>query len=160
MIAIFNGCTKGEDGKAGSSNVTSTTFNIATWAYRSPYYYADLNVPGLTIDNINSVGVMVYFNATSNNNIWSALPYTQYNSPSNYFMGFVTKIDEAAKGVVVVNWFYDSSLSSGDDPNTFYSNIVKFKVVVIPPSAKSLKSNSNINYKNYNEVREAFDLKD
>ncbi len=154
FITVFNSCKKGETGtpgKDGSANVTSYTYSVPSWTYSSPYYFVNLSVPSITADNISTAGVMAYFNTTGNQ--WFALPYTQYHSPSNYYMGFTTGISN-----VQITWVYDSSLSSGDDPNTFYATKVLYKVVVIPPSAKSLKP--NVDYNNYNEVKAAFNLKD
>lgn len=106
---------------------------------------------GSTTDNLNSAAIMVYF--TTGNNKWTAVPFTQYNSPSNYFMGFNTSV-----GNVQVTWIYDSSLSSGDSPNTYYGVTVQCKVVVIPKAAKDAHPNVDLN--NYSEVKETFDLKD
>jgi len=94
---------------------------------------------------------MVYFSTTGSS--WIAIPYTQYNSPYNYFMGFST-----SAGNVQVTWVYDTSLSSGSDPTTYYGANVLYKVIVVPPSAKILKP--NVDYKNYEEVKDAFGLKD
>ncbi len=154
LIILFNSCKKntaGPAGKDGSANVTSTVFNASSWTYSSPYYYINLNVPELTSSNINSAAVMVYF--SKSNGSWIAIPYTQYNLPSNYFMGFSSTI-----GNVQVTWFYDSSLSSGSNPNIFYGVTINLKVVVIPPAM--IKLYPNIDLKNYNEVKETFNLKD
>lgn len=154
LTTVFNSCEKGETGipgKDGNANVTSSNYSVNSWTYSSPYYYVNLNVPALTVENINTAGVMVYFSFTGDR--WIALPYTQYTTSSNYFMSFIT-----TTGNVQVTWVYNNTLSSGDDPNTFYSTKVLCKVVVIPPYAQSLKP--NIDYKNYNEVKAAFNLKD
>lgn len=156
-VLLFIGCEKGNDGedgapgKNGSSNVESRTFSVSSWSYSSPFHYTNLSVPELTQQNINSAGVMVYFSTTGTD--WVAVPYTQYNSPYNYFMGFNTSV-----GIVQITWVYDTSLSQGSDPTTYYGVNLLYKVVVVPPSAKILYP--NIDYKNYSAVKETFHLKD
>ena len=154
-ILMFNGCKKeetpGPAGKDGSSNVSSTVFSASSWAFASPNYYVNLSVPELTSSNLNTAGVMVYFTKTGTN--WIAVPYTQYGSPYDYFMGFNT-----SAGQVQVTWFYDFSGSSGSDPNAYYSTTVKYKVVVIPPAA--MKANPGLNLKDYSAVKTKFNLPD
>jgi hypothetical protein len=149
---ITNGCKKeGPAGPAGSANVTATNFTVNSWSWDAPYYYADFSVPELTSANINSAAVLVYFTTTSGS--WIALPYTQYDSPYNYYMGF-----SSSAGSVQVTWVYDSSFSSGSDPNAYYSTSVRYKIVVIPKEERI--ANPNVNLNDYNAVKAAFHLKD
>jgi hypothetical protein len=155
-VLSITGCKKegpaGPAGANGSANVTSNTFTVNTWLWDSPYYYVDLPVSAITSANNSTVAVMVYF--STNGNAWVALPYTQYNSPSqNYIMGFVTGV-----GTVEVNWFYDTSLSDGVDPNAYYGVPVKCKVVVIPPVA--MAAHPEVDIKNYEQVKNTFGLQD
>lgn len=122
---------------------------MSSWSYTSPYYYRNLSTSELTASNVDSALVMVYFSTIGSN--WFALPYTQYNSPADYYMGFVSSV-----GNVQVTWVYDSSLSTGSDPNTYYGTTVKCKVVIIPPAMVK----PNINYKNYKEVKATYKLSD
>lgn len=149
-LLLLNGCKKENPGPAGST-VTARTFTVSSWTWSSPYYYVNLGVPELTSGNINDAAVMVYFKA--NSSAWSALPYTQYNSPANYYMGFNTNSNN-----VQVNWVYDSSFSSGDDPNDYYGTQVRCKVVVIPPAER--KANPNIDLTDYEAVKKAYHLED
>ncbi len=146
---MANGCKKeGPAGPAGNANVTAYTYSVSSWAYNSPNYYTNLSVPELTSSNINSAAVMVYFKTTGN---WFALPYTQYYSPYNYVMNFSTGVGE-----VQITWFYDTSLSAGNDPNAFYGTAVQYKVVIIPPAAR--KANPNLDWSNYDAVKTQFNL--
>ncbi len=152
LVILTIGCEKGEEGapgKAGNTNVIGRMFEVQNWTYGSPNYYTNLYVPELTAENIDSAAVLVYFSFEDNS--WIALPYTQYNFPDNYYMNFNTSI-----GNVQINWFYDSSLSSGDDPNTYYGKTLKYKVVIIPPYTQRLYP--NINYQNYKQVEAAFNI--
>jgi hypothetical protein len=152
ISVVVNGCKKeGAQGPAGNANVKSATFSVSTWYWNTPNYYVNLGVTELTSSNVNTAAVMVYF--TYGNKPWYAVPYSQYNYPSNYYMGFNTGV-----GNVQVTWFYDSSLSSGDDPNTYYAATIKIKVVTIPPA--EIKKHPDLNLKNYQEVSKTFNLKD
>jgi hypothetical protein len=149
---LFNGCKKeGPAGPAGNANVTATTFTISSWSWSSPYYYVNLTVPALTSANMNAAAVMVYIKATGTS--WTAVPYTQYDTPDNYFMGFNTNTNN-----VQLTWIYDNAFSSGDDPNVVYGTQVRCKVVVIPPAER--KANPNINLYDYEAVKKAYHLED
>jgi hypothetical protein len=157
VMLTTNRCTKdgatgpqGPQGPTGNANVISATFTMSSWLYSSPFFYGNLSIPEITSANANSAAVMVYFN-TGNATSWVALPYTQYNSPSDYYMGFNT-----SAGNIQITWVYDSSISSGSDPNTFYGTTVNYKVVVIPPAMMK----PNVNHHNYAEVKVAYNLKD
>lgn len=153
---LFNGCKKGKDGapgKDGSTNVTAYTFSVSAWSYNSPEWYRAFTVPELTLDNIHSASVQVYLLTATNT--WTALPNTFYNSgAADYLMGFNTTI-----GSVKVTWIYDSSSSTGDNPNTFFgTSSSQFKVVVIPPAA--IAANPYLDLNNYNKVKTTFKLAD
>jgi hypothetical protein len=156
---LINACKKtgptgpqgpqGQTGKNGTQKVISSTFTMNSWSFTAPYYYMNLHVPELTANNVDSALVMVYFSTIGSN--WFALPYTQYHSPYNYYMGFVASAD-----TVQVTWVYDTSLSSGSDPNTYYGTTIKCKVVVVPPAMRK----PNVNHLSYLNVKAAYNLKD
>lgn len=159
VTLLINACKKdgatgpqgpqGPAGQNGKTNVVSKTFTMSLWSYASPYHYRNLSVPELTANNVDSSLVMVYFSTIGST--WLALPYTQYNSPADYYMGFTS-----SSGSVQVTWVYDSSLSSGSDPNAYYGTTIKCKVVVIPSAMRKTK----VNHKNYKEVKTSYSLKD
>ncbi len=153
ILTIISSCEKEEEepNTNNAAKAESRTFSNTIWAYSSPYHYLDLSVPELTADNINSAAVMVYFSTVEGT--WRAIPFTQYTPTYNYFMNFTT-----SAGSVRVTWVYNTTLSAGDDPNQYYGTNVKFKAVVISAAANALKP--NINYYNYEEIKEAFHLKD
>lgn len=156
----FTGCKKAKDGETGpagtngmdgNANVTATTYSVSTWTYSSPAWSANLAVPALDPDNINTAAVMVYFG--SGTNTWTAAPNTYYNSSGNYFSGFVTSV-----GNVKVTWIYNG-VGSGDDPNDFFgTTTTAIKVVVIPPAG--LASHPDVDLKNYESVKHEFSLRD
>ena len=148
IILFISGCKKDE---SGSTNTKAANFTSSAWSYSSPYFYINLDVPEITSSNHDASIAMVYF--STGNGTWNALPYTQYNSPYNYYMGFSSSV-----GKVQVTWFYDTSTSKGEDPNTYYSTNIKFKVVVIPASSKNKSKNNE--FKNYQEVKYKYDIID
>lgn len=158
MLMLAPGCKKGDTGTAGTpgkngvANISSRTFYVESWNYASPNYYASLIVPEITTENINATGILAYFK-TGANNEWTALPYTQYNTPFNYLMNYTS-----LPGFVRINWFYNTSTSQGDDPNKYYNTNVQFKVVVIPPQERVLKP--NVDYTQYEQVKQAFGLQE
>lgn len=150
---LFSSCKKveGPQGPAGNANVSSGVFTISSWLWQTPNYYTELSVPELTSANIDKAGVMAYFNYEGP---WIAMPYTVYNgSSSNYVMGFTTY-----PGIVRVNWYYNTSLFDGIDPNDYYNTNVKIKVVVIPPAALAL--HPEVDLRNYEQVKTVFKIKD
>lgn len=155
LITSNISCQKGDTGSPGQNgtgNIASNTYTVNSWAYTSPNYYANLNVPEITNNNINSCAVMVYYSNTSSDR-WRAVPFTQYGSVNNYYMNFNSSV-----GNVQVTWFSNSSVSSGDNPNVYYGATSQFKVVVIAAALKA--KNADINYQNYSEVKAKFGLKD
>jgi hypothetical protein len=149
LIIIISGCKK--DDEAHPAEVTSVTKPASAWTYTSPYYHITLSAPAITSSNINTAAVMVYFSTGSN---WIALPYTQYNNTSpNYYMGF-----SVGTGTVQINWVYNTSASAGIDPNEYYGTTVQYKVVVISSAAR--KANPDLDLKDYEAVKEAFDVKE
>lgn len=66
-------------------------------------------------------------------------------------MAFVTRI-----GLVHVTWIYDSSLSSGENPNDYYGTNLEYKIVVMPSS--EWRSNPDIDYNDYDQVKTRFHL--
>jgi hypothetical protein len=151
-MTLNNGCKKGKDGepgKDGSANVFSHTYSIPAWSSTSSYYYADLYFAELTSSNINTASVQVYFGTVSGE--WTALPYTEYASV-NYWMKFTTTVNN-----IEIQWWHNT-VTLGSNPVTYYGATSQFKVVVIPPSA--LQANSDLDLRNYNEVKERFKLKD
>lgn len=146
---IFNtGCKKESTSEA--TKVTAHTYTVNSWAFDSPNYYTDLDVPELTSDNLNSAAVMVYYSVSQG--VWISVPNTVYGTLHDYHMGFLTSVNR-----VEVTWFYDGT-SNGSDPNTYYSTSVMCKVVVIPSSQRN--ANPDIDLTDYEQVKARFHLAD
>lgn len=143
---FFSGC---KDNTANpATQVSSHTFSVNTWYYDSPFHYANLGVSELTSANLNSAGVMVYYSVTPN--VWISVPFTVYGTVHDYHMGFAY-----SPGNVQVTWMYDGT-SMGSNPNAYYSTTVKCKVVIVPSSAR--RANPDVDWDNYDEVRDRFKL--
>ncbi len=150
-ILVFSfGCSKDNP---GPTSVQARTFIATDWSYESPEYYKDLILPELTSSNINLASVNVYFSIDDGEN-WTALPYTQYNGSSpNYFMNFTIRVN-----YVRIMWIYNTSLSEGKDPNKYYGKTVHFKVVVTSSIVR--QANPDVDFNDYDEVKERFKLSD
>ena len=131
-----------------ATQVKTHTYSVDTWYWSSPHHYVNLEVPELTASNIQTAGVLVYYSVQPD--VWTSVPYTVYGTLHDYHMGF-----RYASGLVEVNWMYDGT-SSGDDPNTYYSTIVKCKVVIVPSSARM--ANPNLDWNSYEDVCNRFGL--
>lgn len=158
LMATFTNCEKGQQGPAGkdgtngangSANITSRTYTLTTWTSGSSFWYSTLSTPELTSGNINNAAILVYVSDTQNT--WVPVPATIVNS-TNYFWNYAATI-----GSVELRWEYNG-IGNGSNPNTYYSTTVKAKVVVIP-SARVIQ-NPNLNLKDYEAVKKAFDLRD
>lgn len=153
----FNSCKKDDDtayqpkGTYGNSNISSEIWTVSTWGNNGGLYYSDFNISTLTA-SVQNAGAVEVFLSTDGGATWKGLPFTQYGSTSNYLWSFQTQT-----GLVTVKWTYDGS-GLGSDPNTVYGAICKFKIVCI--SAAGLKTNPNVDYRNYEVLKNAFNLKD
>jgi hypothetical protein len=149
FIILFAGCKKGKDGtdgKDGNANVKYRTFNSPGWNDNGSYWYTDLGVPEITSDNLNSAAVQVFIGTGTD---WTAIPCA-YVTSTNYFWTFIM-----STGSVRVKWTYNG-IGSGSSPNSIYNATVQVKVVVIPPALIK----PGINYRNYDELRKAYNIQE
>jgi hypothetical protein len=160
-MLLFTSCGKdgpvgpqGPAGKNGAANITVQDFTVTTWSSIPNFdYYADLTIPALTQAVQDNGTVQVFMSWNSGTPIWTALPYTFNNTPV-YIMNYNTQT-----GFVVLQWVYNNSGGPlANDPNTeFGVTSLQFKVVIIPPAARL--AHPNVNFHNFNEIKEAFKLK-
>jgi hypothetical protein len=147
--AIFSAgsCTKegpagpaGAAGKDGTANII--TYNTtAAWLYSSSTatYYYDYSCSDLTQTNIDNGAVFAYASFTAN--AWSPLPTEIGNA--RYSFTYTTGM---------IQFLVSSTNGSGVNP---FSNL-PVKLVIIPPT--QVKEHADVNYENYDEVRDAFNL--
>ncbi|MBK8873544.1 MAG: hypothetical protein IPN13_06305 [Bacteroidetes bacterium] len=158
IIVIFSGCAKdgetgpqgpaGANGLNGNANVTAETFTVSSWSSNSYVWYANLNVASLSQLAQNNGAVQVFYSA-NNGTTWVALPWTVVGS-TNYFMNYLTETD-----LIQIQWWFNGA-GIGSNPNTYFSAISMFKVVVIPPRLV----NPKINLNNYEDVKLEYNLQD
>ncbi len=83
-------------------------------------------------------------NAGSN---WTALPFTLYGTVSDYLAMYTTGLN-----LVQIDWAYNSAVSKGSDPNTYYgAPTIEWNVVCIAPATILLHPATN--WKNASEVQ-------
>jgi len=148
LILTFNACKKGDTGAMGpagadgNANVKSYTFSLLStdWVADSAnlQWSADHTLPS-TIDL--SGAVLLYVQDGSN---WAALPHVDYGVTFEFGFDPATKIIEIQAADATA-----TTMTANPGPLTF-------KVVTIPSAAK--RANPNINWKNYTEVKNTFNL--
>jgi hypothetical protein len=154
LTLLFSACKKGDTGPAGPAgpagtvSVTTTTYTVSTWT-NSSIWYTDLNVPALT-SSVQATGAVEVFLSVNNGTTWTALPYTYVGSTVDYFMGFATNANQ-----VEIQWTYNG-VGSGSSPNSVLGATCQFKIVVVPSSMRK----AGVNYHNYSEIKNAYNLKD
>ena len=148
---VLNGCSgrdgaPGAQGPEGNANVLTMGYSIlpSQWAYSSPVLWVDLVDPDITADIMNSGAVLVY---KENGSFTTQLPYTYYPTTS------YTETMSATH--YVGNVEIDIEDSDGAAPAT--PGPITFKVVTM--SSRKLLQNPHINFKDYESVRRAFNLK-
>lgn len=150
-VLLFGACSKPKDGAPGAqgpqgnANVQSSTFTVTSWGYTAPYYYVELPVSSITQDIINTGAVLVYLKDGTTN---VQLPYTFY--PTATYSRTISTIIEFGKVTIYVE---DSDQTQPSDPGAG-----QFKVLVM--ASKSMIQNPDIDFKNFESVKKAFNLKD
>lgn len=135
----------GSNGTNGNANVTSQTSTVSTWTWdaTNSYSYGNLFVNGLTLDICDKGAVLVYLQTTAGE--WAPLARTVYASPTvNISQRFAYSLN-SLKIIVQRSDFTQQTMTP-----------IVFKIVCI--SANGLSSNPNVNLKDYEEVKTAYDL--
>lgn len=139
----------GKDGIDGNANVTSNTFTVNSWNWTlSDYvYYADLSVPSITSSIANTGLVQVYMESTSSPGVWLNMPWTEWFSSytSTYNFNHGTGSVRVFKA--------DSDLQAPSNPG-----LRRFKVIAIESSG--MIANPDVDWANYESVKETFNLAD
>jgi hypothetical protein len=150
----FSSCKKGDTGPAGpagtngtngNANVVSSTVTATGWSYTSPSWKVSFTYAAITQAIIDKGVVLVYAKV---GNAYNQLPLTFYQSAT---YSSTWEVSTYLGGVDIIAT--DSDLTQPSNPGS-----QTFKIVVISASART--ANPNINFKNYNEVKQAFNLVD
>jgi hypothetical protein len=125
-------------GNYGNANVISKTVTLSyTYDTNNNLYYANVSVPEITSKVINNGLVQCYIYIGSG---WVPLTF----SGPNGIVGYA--IDTG-----IVEFFTNLSMYTSSPYN-------QAKIVIVNPAGRM--ANPNVNYKNYEEVKKAFNLKD
>lgn len=154
-ILTFNGC-KGKDGAPGAqgpagtngnANVTSGTVTVSNWTYdgTNKLYKATIIDNNITQAIVDEGVVLVYLISGGGN---LALPVTIYpTSTYSETISFVYGLQQ------VVLSIQDSDLTQPGTPGS-----INFRVVKIAPSG--IIAHPDVDFKNYTQVKAAFNLND
>lgn len=133
----------GADGNAnviGTNTVTTTSSNWTSYS-SGALWVTSLNVPGIT-QSILDRGIVSVFKSDSSGT-WTALPFTLGNQSWFYSFGV---------GFVQISTT-NTNITSFTNPAS-----QTFRVVIV--SASNRMANPNVNWNNYQEVKNALKLKD
>jgi len=147
-IALFSSCAKEEDVDVvyGNTNITSKTLTVyaSQWVFLDPEFYVDIAMPEINQNVLDKGAVMVY--GKNSFGEWEALPNT-------------TPIDGSYSEVYTFSiWSgYLTLYKTDTDLLTSAPGDMEIKVVIL--SLKSMLQNSDVNWNNYSEVSQRFNLK-
>ncbi len=151
IAATFSSCSKegpvGPAGKNGNANVVSSSSVITNWNYNSSIesWVGVHTYPAITQSILDKGAVLAYL---KDGNSYYQMPFTFYDNPD-----YATSLKvETYLGGLSVHWA-DSDLNEPIHPGNR-----TIKVVVI--SASELKAHPNVDFKNYNAVKKAFNVVD
>jgi hypothetical protein len=158
-VCVFQGCkkegpmgpqgqagTNGIDGIDGNANVKTYTVNTSSsnWTC-SGFCYTDVTCSGITQDIVNTGSVHLFMESPTQVGAWLNMPWTDMNSGYISTYNFVYALGTLRISKV------DSDLTTPTNPGTR-----KFKIVVIASSGKL--AHPEVDYTNFEEIREAFDI--
>jgi hypothetical protein len=147
IAMLIFGCSEdgkpGEKGEPGNANVNvlaDFTILPTDWQTTGNLKYVTISINGLTQNIVNSSAVMVYQKNASTGS-YIALPYSYQGIDRGFAFGLN----------------YIQITLSASSPITVTGNTI-IKAVIIPSSSRM--ANPNVNWKNYEEVKSRFNLKD
>lgn len=157
----FTSCKKAETGPAGAAgtNGTNGNANVKTKIYTvtpgqwngnsTTAYGVTVNVP--EISNAETEAVIIYYSNTASGGYWYPLATEFSTSGSGSSLSVFQFVGAIKTGILDLSWtdYYNSLYHAP-------SGTLYFKIVVIPPA----KVISNVNTKDYNQVKAAYNLKD
>jgi hypothetical protein len=166
-IALFclsflalNSCKKegpvGPAGKDGNANViSSNTVTINNWTSTfdngTEFNYSTIITwPSITQAIKDNGIVMIYMHDNTTTN-WTALPYSESGTGYSDALNF-----EIALGQTTIS--FEGVDNSGSPGASALNGFFTFRLVAIPSSAR--KANPDLDWKNYNAVKTALNLKD
>jgi hypothetical protein len=150
-VILINGCKKegpaGPAGKDGNANVQSSTITFSTWNWDAvnKFEYSDFTWSAITPAIANTGTVLVYLSTSAG---WTPLPRTIY--PSTTYSESQRYTYKTGAFTIVVQ---DSDLTPPAALGTW-----TIKVLAI--ESRVMLNNSDVDWANYEKVKERFKLKD
>lgn len=137
--------TNGTNGQDGNANVVGKTVTVSpnSWIFDNGDYYTLYYYEAITQEVVDRGAVFIYLEAT--NGVWQQLPYTYYFSETGSY-SFIALHKLGQVGIIMTR----SDLLQPDLPE------LKFKIVVM--AAAAFKLNGDVDYSNYDEVKNRFGL--
>ena len=152
MSVFFMVSCRGPKGDPGNANVKSSTVTVysSDWYWDETSWRVDIKYEAINADITDYGAVLVYMD---NGGTWRQLPMTfyYYDSANDLYCSSSLEVSSYDEGVSIFwteNDFYDG----------FRPDEHKFKIVVI--AASYYNSRSDIDYSNYEAVKEAFQIKE
>jgi len=162
--------TTGATGPAGPTGATGTA-NVIYSAWTTPatytkdtvfsvfHFYANIAATKITQTILDKGTVLVYGKLDGYNpTIWPADQVSPLPISLTYQQGSTTYTDTwsalVTLGNVQIDFVNDRNLYNG------IANSHQFRYVIIPGAVLTASVNKHINFNNYNEVKQAFNLKD
>lgn len=154
-LILFNGCTKkgpegpsGKDGKDGNANIKSTTLTFSSWSWDTTngYDYCNFTWPEITSSIALTGTVYIYVYTTYG---WAALPRTLYPN-ATYSESQRYTYDTGTFRIIV----QDSDLTAPSPA------LGTWLIKVIAVESSGIQKHPGLNWKNYDEVKKTFNLKD
>ncbi len=159
LLIALAGCEgptgpKGKDGVDGNANVVVARSQVTpgSWSAGSSgtLYFANVSAPNITSTIVSHGSVFVY--SSSDNATWGLLPSTNPSSSS----GDVFVIDY----VYVVGSVQLQSQRVVTNTAAYPNYTMYLKIVTIESAFEITNSMKGINWGNYNEVKQKFNLQD
>lgn len=140
-MIVLMGCRKnaGTPGKDGNANVIGTNeVTVTTWTQLGPLWKAEINVNDITSDIVDKGLVQVFKKYGPE---WWALTDINVGNMTyfGYGVGYVSIMNSNANGTTPI-----------------YPGNVTFRVVII--SSSNLAAHPDVDFLNYKEVKDAFNL--
>jgi hypothetical protein len=138
----------------GNANVASGVIDVYArdWVYRDPSWVLTINYNMITRGIIDYGAVLVYM---QDGNAYRQLPLTMLNmietETGSYYYSTIVDVDTYV-GAVDIYWTESDFYNSGNPGQR------RFKVVAI--AASDYYKNADIDYSDYNQVKEAYNLAD
>ena len=154
LLSLFSGCKKegpaGPAGKEGNANVKSSTTTFSNWTWDGSsgveYDYVDFTWGEITSEIVNTGGVFIYVSNGAGG--WLPLPRTIF--PNNAYTQSQRFVYTTGAFRIIVQ---DSDLTQPLNPGTW-----TIKVLAVASSLR--QANPDLDWNNYEAVKEALQLED